>query len=373
MKRKITISLGMVVLFFSLIFFYTKYSTMLNASHKTTMVKSSQVLPRATNFAQYNTLRSAELNKLNRKILGQNYIGAYIVSNRDNIVNSMGSGYASAAEKQAFNYNSTVRVGNLESIINAMLLMDTLKKSKISMDTKLNKYVPELDGKITVTANRLLNNELNISVNSNSLTGLDEKSALNKFFEILKTNKVQSDSQQVKANQILLAIVLMRINRSSYKALLTQFFQKNDLDGSRTIDSQSFSERTDAVSYHLSKTTDGAPQYDKPYKEIDTKYTFGTDQIRMSMIDILNTIRVMSSDNLSASYQKTLYQYGQKLEVLRKSNNHMYYTINSHGFRTYVMAGSGSKRIVISSENYPNTGVSKLHLAKSIYSSLFDD
>ncbi|MDV2577058.1 hypothetical protein RYX41_12685 [Lactiplantibacillus plantarum] len=54
----------------------------------------------------------------------------------------------------------------------------------------------------------------------------------------------------------------------------------------------------------MSKTTDGAPQYDKPYKEIDTKYTFGTDQIRMSMIDILNTIRVMSSDNLSASYQK---------------------------------------------------------------------
>ncbi|WP_269897240.1 hypothetical protein [Lactiplantibacillus plantarum] len=99
-----------------------------------------------------------------------------------------------------------------------------------------------MDGKITVTANRLLNNELNISVNSNSLTGLDEKSALNKFFEILKTNKVQSDSQQVKANQILLAIVLMRINRSSYKALLTQFFQKNDLDGSRIIDSQSFSE-----------------------------------------------------------------------------------------------------------------------------------
>ncbi|MDV2577059.1 hypothetical protein RYX41_12690 [Lactiplantibacillus plantarum] len=103
---------------------------MLNASHKTTMVKSSQVLPRATNFAQYNTLRSAELNKLNRKILGQNYIGAYIVSNRDNIVNSMGSGYASAAEKQAFNYNSTVRVGNLESVINAMLLMDTLKNQK---------------------------------------------------------------------------------------------------------------------------------------------------------------------------------------------------------------------------------------------------
>ncbi|MCG0792586.1 beta-lactamase [Lactiplantibacillus plantarum] len=187
-KRKIIIPLGLIVLFFSLIFIYTKKSTMLSVKRSTAAIKSSQILPRATNFAQYNTLRSSKLNTLNRKILGQEYIGAYVVSKNNNVVNSMGTGYANASEKQPFNYNSTVRVGNLESEINAILLMKTLKDSKISLSTRLNKYVPELDDKISINANQLLKMNLNISVDSKKLIGLNEKNATEKYSRIVKSS-----------------------------------------------------------------------------------------------------------------------------------------------------------------------------------------
>lgn len=346
---------------------------MLSVKRSTAAIKSSQILPRATNFAQYNTLRSSKLNTLNRKILGQEYIGAYVVSKNNNVVNSMGTGYANASEKQPFNYNSTVRVGNLESEINAILLMKTLKDSKISLSTRLNKYVPELDDKISINANQLLKMNLNISVDSKKLIGLNEKNATEKYFNMLKINNTVSKLQQQKANQILLAIVLKRLNHSSYKAVLNSFLQKNELDGSRIIDSYSFSERTDVLSYHMSKSKNRTLQYDKPYKNVDDTYIWGIDQLRMSMIDMVNLVRLFNSENFSDSQITTLNNYGKMLNIWKKSKNNIYYSLSSHGFRTYIMAESNIKRIVISSENYPNTGTSKLRLTKSIYSSLFDD
>lgn len=363
LKKRIIISVITVLILFIGVFAYQRhYMRVLTLSESDTESAVSGILPISTNLGKIN---SSELVDVNEELQKEAYSGAYVVSHNKRIVNSNQFGYANASDSLNFGFNTTTRVGNYQSIINAVMLLRLLKQQHKSVNTDLDSLVTELPSSKKLTASMILQGETDFSIDNKRLVGLDSKRMASEYFKQVKQAPASTLKSRQDATNVLIVILIERLSHKSYANNVNEYLRESDLAGSRLITADSKIGRQDGLTYGDRKNHTKVSDYRYPNKNIDQDYIIGIDQLRMSMIDILNSVYLINKDrsfdkNYLIKYCK-LMNYGG--HIFTKQGK---LSISSHGNNMSVVSTRGGNNIVVVVDNYANRGTAKLPLAERI-------
>lgn len=377
MKKKVALSVLLVLLLLGGIFIYKKvyfeyFSKNMSKVKQVTAI-TSKVVPVSTNLGKNNKLHGKRIETLNTSLTQQHFMGAYIKTSGSKIINSDGFGQSNILSQIEFSYNTTVRIGNLESLINTAILLKQVQEKKIYLTTNLKKYVPELSNVKSFNVKDLMRGSVNIWINKDKLANMNESQATRKFFNSVVTENQRKTGKRV-ANNILLAIVISRIDQKKYSELINDFENDLDLSGTTLLNGNNGGAKNDrnaAISYYYKADSDGNPNPGKAYLNVDNHYTFGVDQLRMSMTDILNVIYALNTNEiLSKPLESELslyYKSNEKYSIasgmfLDKES----FSFSSKGYYISAKWSTKNKDMVLVVENFPNKGLSRLNLASKV-------
>ncbi|MCB7178152.1 beta-lactamase family protein [Lactiplantibacillus plantarum] len=377
MKKKVALSVLLVLLLLGGIFIYKKvyfeyFSKNMSKVKQVTAI-TSKVVPVSTNLGKNNKLHGKRIETLNTSLTQQHFMGAYIKTSGSKIINSDGFGQSNILSQIEFSYNTTVRIGNLESLINTAILLKQVQEKKIDLTTNLKKYVPELSNVKSFNVKDLMRGSVNIWINKDKLANMNESQATRKFFNSVVTENQRKTGKRV-ANNILLAIVISRIDQKKYSELINDFENDLDLSGTTLLNGNNGGAKNDrnaAISYYYKADSDGNPNPGKAYLNVDNHYTFGVDQLRMSMTDILNVIYALNTNEiLSKPLESELslyYKSNEKYSIasgmfLDKES----FSFSSKGYYISAKWSTKNKDMVLVVENFPNKGLSRLNLASKV-------
>lgn len=377
MKKKVALSVLLVLLLLGGIFIYKKvyfeyFSKNMSKVKQVTAI-TSKVVPVSTNLGKNNKLHGKRIETLNTSLTQQHFMGAYIKTSGSKIINSDGFGQSNILSQIEFSYNTTVRIGNLESLINTAILLKQVQEKKIDLTTNLKKYVPELSNVKSFNVKDLMRGSVNIWIDKDKLANMNESQATRKFFNSVVTENQRKTGKRV-ANNILLAIVISRIDQKKYSELINDFENDLDLSGTTLLNGNNGGAKNDrnaAISYYYKADSDGNPNPGKAYLNVDNHYTFGVDQLRMSMTDILNVIYALNTNEiLSKPLESELslyYKSNEKYSIasgmfLDKES----FSFSSKGYYISAKWSTKNKDMVLVVENFPNKGLSRLNLASKV-------
>lgn len=139
------------------------------------------------------------------------------------------TGFSDAAKQQKANMNTQYRIGSISKTFTAVLVMKAVEEKKISLDTKLSLFYPEIENANKITIGNLLQHRSGI----HNLTNEEEYWTYNtkpqteqSLLSIIK--KYKSDfSPEIKyeysnSNYILLGFILEKIYKKSYAQLIKE-------------------------------------------------------------------------------------------------------------------------------------------------------
>lgn len=366
LRKRIIVSIIAVLILFSGIFVYQRYYEKFFTSSESVAESSvSAILPISTNFGHDNEINSSEMATLDESLQNAEYSGAYMISHNKTIINSNQFGYANAHDSLNFGFNTTSRVGNYQSIINAVLLLKILKQQHKSVTANLDSLVPELQSTKKLTASMILQGKADFGVDSGRLAGLDSKQMFSEYFRLAKKHSSNSLKMRRDSTNILIVILIQRLSHKSYAKNVNDYLRENELSGSRLIESGSKKNRQDGLTYSERSSKGKVSDYQYPNKNIDQNYIVGIDQLRMSMIDILNSVYLINKDHSFDKNYLTKYcnQMNYDGQTFTKQGG---LSISSHGNNMSVVTAHGGNNIVVVVDNYANQGIAKLQLADSL-------
>lgn len=374
MKKRVILSFTILLTLFCGIFMCQKLYVRMNEQRADPQkLQTVGITATSSNFARNNIIQTKGLDNLNEQLIQKNYIGSYMITKNNSVINSAGFGYSNNKSQLGFLYGTTVRVGKFEALINITLLQKLVKEKNIQENENLKRYLPELSQRRTVTLKKLMNNNTGLTVNVNKLRGLNEKEATDRYFWLINhaSNQSKNTESSRNANNMLVAILIGRISKTSYAQEMSKIIDKYDLSNSWLINKgKTVSGKQDAVSYHYSTGKDGAPSYDKPYNAVDKSFVVGIDQMRMSIMDIANTVYFINRD-MQLNRQE-LEQYCDSMGVDKLLlTNHGVLSITSHGYSIDLLNANHANKLILLVSNYNNKDIDGEKLVSKIFEEAF--
>ncbi|KQR92588.1 D-alanyl-D-alanine carboxypeptidase [Chryseobacterium sp. Leaf180] len=160
-------------------------------------------------------------------------MGSFAISDRNNSVFLKVVGMADVPKQQKANMNTEYRVGSVSKTFTAVLIMKAVETGKISTDTKLSQYYPEIPNAEKITVKNLLQHRSgihNLTEDSDFLniymkpqTGSALVSFIKKFPSDFEPGKKYAYSN---SNYILLGLILEKIYLKPYAELVEKMITK---------------------------------------------------------------------------------------------------------------------------------------------------
>lgn len=162
-----------------------------------------------------------ELHKLIKK---SEFIGSVLIFKNNQILLNKGYGYADYG-KRVFNHpNTRFQIGSIQKSLTATLILKTIEKGKLSFETKLSSFYPQIEGAKKITIEDLLNMTSGLQC-PQIPDGVVMDEDIIKFVKENSKLVNLGKHEYSPVNYIILAGILEKIYQQRYQHIFSTFYK----------------------------------------------------------------------------------------------------------------------------------------------------
>lgn len=138
-------------------------------------------------------------------------------------------GFADVEKKQKANAETKYRVGSISKTFTAAIIMQLMEEGKLTLDTKLSSFFPQLPNASEITVKHLLKHQsglFNFTESSSYTHWMESPKSRNELLEIIKENgtvfKPGNKSEYSNTNYVLLSFIAEDIEKDKFPKILNK-------------------------------------------------------------------------------------------------------------------------------------------------------
>lgn len=230
-------------------------------------------------------------------------MGAVTISENGKLLFNKAYGYArmSESEKQAANTNTKYRIGSITKMFTATMIFQLIEENKLSLETPLAEYFPQIPNAKSITIAHLLNHRSglhNFTSDPEYMQFYTEPKSQAEMLELFSRQKPDfspgAKSDYSNSNYVLLGFILEKITQNSYATeldsrIVSKLGLKNTQYGAKTE-----IQNNEAFSYSYVNTW-------KEEAETDMSIPHGAGAIVSSSNDLITFIEALFQGRLITS------------------------------------------------------------------------
>ncbi len=312
-------------------------------------------------------------NQLDRTIDQAQVSGSFLAIKNNQVV--LMKNYGNAKNISDNPLETTYMMGSAQKFITATMLMTLIEKEKISLDTPLSEYYPEITNSQNITIDQMLSMTSGLVLKEK----LKETKSKKESIEYVLQNVSYEDQDKwhySDVNYFLLATIIERLTNESYEQYfndtiktpldLTHIGFYNEVDGDTHL----------VPSYYKDNQNNLKKE---PVKISDASYIneLGTGNIYTSASDLLTIIqavidgRIISPDTLSKTLEKkpAPYSYNYKAGMYDREDNYYSHGI-FRGYETVILFNKDASNVTIFLSNIFEKDKSNISLTKDLFTQI---
>lgn len=220
-------------------------------------------------------------------------------------------GYSSLENKARANSNTKYRIGSVSKTFTATIIMKLVESNKLTLDTKLSKFYPQIANADSITVEDLLRHRSGIYNFTNSPdyfewnnNPLSKEQILDKIVAYGSSFKPNEKTEYSNSNYVLLTFIAEDVSHKTYSELLKQYIITPCSLKNTTLGSKIDNNKNEASSYtkvgewKLEKETDlsfvlGAGGIISTPSELNIFYNqlFGGKIVNHESLELMKTIK----------------------------------------------------------------------------------
>ncbi|MBZ1515663.1 beta-lactamase family protein [Leuconostoc mesenteroides] len=288
---------------------------------------------------------------LDKKLQSENYIGTALIVHHNEIILQKGYGEADEKMHRDNDASTLFQLASIEKSMTAVLIMQQIESGKLSFDTKLSDYYPNVVNANRITISDLITMTSGLSQRIQPTTFESEEDNID--FSAVHVVKIGEPGTGIgwsyqPVNYRLLAGILMKLTNKTFDVLLNQVF--NNTYHLNVRNYQDF-----INSKHRSIGYDNS--YDKAYSENQVVYNreTGTGNVAMTTGELYHFYRLMI-DKVIIKPPSQLWQT-RTGETYAAGMYHEGKYLNAHGILpgfepTVVISNNGQDAVILLSNQY---------------------
>lgn len=343
-----------------------------NIENKGRQVQTSALeddLLESTNLGNNNLSadKRDKLVRLNQKLDKKRFLGAFLGVKNDHLLFSSENGYANETVRSPFRLDSILLVGDYQTLINNVAILELVDKKKIDLSDKLSKYVKNVSNSNSVSIKDLLLNRVSYYARKSQRVSIVNAKKLDSKNKLLK-QKPYSETGYFKANELLKIELLSSAMNQTYKrAIKVLIFNPLRLNNSSVASSTSTTANS-VKSYEYS-TSKGIPVQKK---ELTIKGEgWGQYSMFMSLSDItLSLNRILNANDFSEKYTNIFFASLNNMSDVKVLKSYFILKSRAEGQYLTVKADKNGSKVAISISNFPNRKITVDRVVENAYNIL---
>lgn len=313
-------------------------------------------------------LKNNELSvNFNKQLTDAGFIGTALVVHRSHIILQKGFGYADRSQNQLNDVQSLYQIASLQKSFTATLIMQQVHAGKLSLDTLLSRYYPNVPdaNKVTIKEMLTMTSGLKQTVEAKTFT----TEAENVLFDANHTTIIGTKKWSYQPiNYRLLAGILMQVTHKTYSQLFYETFnQKYHLNISNYNNFMNEQHRT--IGYKKTDYSQMAVNNPVVYA-VET----GTDNMAMSTGELYRYYKMLIDHKILND--KDLIALWQPAQGNHYASGLYHYDDYNYGHgiilgfeSTVIMTRNGQDAVILLSNEH-TTGESWQVLAKKLFTQM---
>lgn len=279
------------------------------------------------------------------------YIGTALIVHNNKIILQKGYGYADAKTKRVNDAKTLFQIASVQKGLTATLVMKEIEAGKLSFDTKLSQFYPNVANSDRITISDFITMTSGLSQHIQPVTFESEADNIDFSADhavVIGEPGVGYGWSYQAVNYRLLAGILMKVTHKTYTELFEQMFDRHY--------------HLNAVQYDMFKTSANRAigyddSYDKPYSDDDVAYhrETGTGNVAMTTGNLYRYYYLMINKKLIDSPAQL---WRTKLgESYAAGMYHFPKYMTAHGILpgyepTVILSKNGQNAVVLLSNQY---------------------
>ncbi|MEC5158571.1 serine hydrolase domain-containing protein [Chryseobacterium sp. MP_3.2] len=157
------------------------------------------------------------------------FMGSVAISENGKIIYSNSLGYSDVETKTKPNETTKYRIGSISKSFTSALILKAMEENKLSLDTKISKYFPNIKNADQITISNLLNHRSgihNFTSDDEYIKWSTQKKSEKDLMDIIEKGgsdfEPNSKADYSNSNYVLLSFILEKIYKKSYSEILTE-------------------------------------------------------------------------------------------------------------------------------------------------------
>lgn len=195
-------------------------------------MKKSLILLLITVFTATSVAQQFDKEKLDRyfQTLEKNdkFMGSVAISENGKIIYTNFLGYSDVETKTKPNETTKYRIGSISKSFTSALILKAMEENKLSLDTKISKYFPNIKNADQITISNLLNHRSgihNFTDNQDYLSWNTQKKSEADLIKLIQDGGSDFDpntkADYSNSNYVLLSFILEKVYKKPYGEILT--------------------------------------------------------------------------------------------------------------------------------------------------------
>lgn len=279
-KQKISISF-LVILLLSVSFF----STGIIIGGQLTKIPHSQTYKAEPTQLTSNLTPDEQrlASKIDQLLQKSDYIGSIYVRKNNRVLLEKGYGYANLRVKESNSPSIYYQIGSIQKAMTALLILKQIQAGKLTFDTKLAEFYPQIPGSQQITIKNMLYMRSGLHRTASPDKPMSDSEIIQFALHHLKLTDYDTYHYE-PLNYTLLTGILIKLTNQPYETLLKkEIIRPLHLEHTDFYDNVKNSPQH-AVSYQMSATDDYSKALIEP--ETDIRNELGTGNISMSVYDL---------------------------------------------------------------------------------------
>ncbi|MGG5309193.1 serine hydrolase domain-containing protein [Enterococcus mundtii] len=222
-------------------------------------------------------------DQIDQLLQKNDYVGSVYIRKNGRVILEKGYGYANEEAQQPNTLSLYYQIGSIQKAMTALLILKQVDLGKLSLDTKLAKFYPQINGSNKITIKDLLYMRSGLKKTASPTVPMNDQEVIQFALDHLEYTNDQSYKYE-PLNFTLLTGILMKLTHQPYEKLVyDQIITPLQLKQTTFYD-QVKNTSEHAVSYQMSPDDDYHQALTE--SETDIRNELGTGNISMSVYDL---------------------------------------------------------------------------------------
>ena len=268
--------------------------------------KVAASLPKVESTVDLTSEEQQLVTKIDQLLQKNDYIGSIYIRRNHRVILEKGYGYANKNTQQPNGPSLYYQIGSIQKAMTALLILKLIEVKKISLDTKLSVFYPQIPNSDNITIQDLIYMRSGLRRTASPTVPMTDEEVVQFSIDHLESTNNQSYRYE-PLNFTLLTGILIKLTHQPYEKLLNDMLI-TPLQLKHTAFYESAKKTSEhAVSYQMTADNDYHQALNE--SETDIRNELGTGNISMSVYDLAAFFtKVLSGDLVSRNLLFTIWK-----------------------------------------------------------------